>query len=143
MGSSGIGGLDASGLGFLDSSGTGVLDFRNCFLDSFTTSFLGHFPQVTRILFSFTRAVCSPMTASDDPAGPWGISPLKASGPGQISIYLDPEPWRDPTSRTPNSGLQYSSGVDYGALWWILFLDPPGALRTGELTTCVLLTDLA
>ena len=27
-----------------------------------------------------------------------------------------------------NAGLQYSYGVDYGALRWIYFLDPPRAL---------------
>ena len=26
------------------------------------------------------------------------------------------DPWEDPKSRTPNSGLQYSNGVDYGTL---------------------------
>ena len=36
-----------------------------------------------------------------------------------------PDPREDAKSRTPNSGLQYSSGVDYGTLGWLYFLDPP------------------
>ena len=38
-----------------------------------------------------------------------------------------PEPWEDAETRTSNSGLQYSYGVDYGTLGWIYFLDPPAA----------------
>ena len=36
-----------------------------------------------------------------------------------------PDPWEDPKSRSPNSGLQYSYGVDYGTKGGIYFLDPP------------------
>ena len=43
-------------------------------------------------------------------------------------LLVFPEPGEDPKNGTPNSGLEYSSGVDYRALRWIHFLDPPRAL---------------
>ena len=36
---------------------------------------------------------------------------------------------------SPNSGLQYSHGVDYGILMWIYFFDPPKGLGMGSLVS--------
>ena len=45
-----------------------------------------------------------------------------------------PDPWEDPKSRTPNSGLQNSYGVDYRTLRGIYFLDAPRGLgRQGKM----------
>ena len=41
------------------------------------------------------------------------------------------DPWEEPKSRTPNSGLQYSYSIDYRALRWIYVLDPPRGLGIG------------
>ena len=43
-------------------------------------------------------------------------------------LQFYPDPWEDPESRTPSSGLQNSYGVDYRTLRGIYFLDPPRGL---------------
>ena len=49
----------------------------------------------------------------------------------------NPDPREDPKSRSPNSGLYYSYGVDYGVLRWIYFLDPPRGLgKRGPYLRC-------
>ena len=50
---------------------------------------------------------------------------------GHLALqFRNPDPWEDPQSRSPKSGLQYSYGVDVGSLRWIYFLDPPRGLGT-------------
>ena len=47
----------------------------------------------------------------------------------RIGRNSSPNSW-DPKSGTPNPGLQYFYGVDYGTLRWICFSDPSRAPRS-------------
>ena len=55
---------------------------------------------------------------------PYGMRAEKVSPKSARTYYLGywrphGDPREDPTSRTPNSGLQYSNRVDYITLRWI------------------------
>ena len=58
------------------------------------------------------RSPRSPAAAADAPAA----KPLRDEGS---------RPWADPESRSHNSGVTYSYGVDYRTLTWMYLLDPP------------------
>ena len=56
----------------------------------------------------------------------WSRGPEGSQGflDGASAPLNNPDPRTDPKSRSPNSGLYYSYGVDR----WIYFLDPPRGL---------------
>ena len=62
----------------------------------------------------------------------WPHAALGASQEmGQRKVGPYPRSGEDPKSRSPNSGLSCSYGVDNGTLRWIYFLDPLRGLGSG------------
>ena len=67
----------------------------------------------------------------------WFRVPRLCSRLGVFKPREEPDSWKDPKSRSPNSGLQYSSGVGYITLRWIYLLDPPRGLGRQRLFVLV------
>ena len=66
---------------------------------------------------------CRPSVCRSLPSLPSCFAFMRLLSP-EVSSY--PDPWKDPESRSPNSGLQDSYSVDYRTFRGIYFLDPSG-----------------